>query len=162
MLYISFRIFSSRAEIITRTSLGTTLLLLWIVRTSWEHEEYNGKVYIILCFYVVRYRFAAVPTRFRKAEDPRLRPRASQKLFHNTILLAKDNLKFQTVLNVWFGNDQQEWQLLYRASKDGFSAAAFHTKCDGHSPTFTVILVSTGLTQDDVHITTERLSATTR
>lgn len=91
-----------------------------------------------------RYRFAAVPTRFRKAEDPRLRPRASQKLFHNTILLAKDSLKFQTVLNVWFGNDQQEWQLLYRASKDGFSAAAFHTKCDGHSPTFTVILGSNG------------------
>lgn len=46
------------------------------------------------------------------------------------------------MLNVWFGNEQQEWQLLYRASKDGFSAAAFHSKCDGHSPTFTVVLVS--------------------
>jgi len=46
------------------------------------------------------------------------------------------------VLNVWFGNEQQEWQLLYRASKDGFSAASFHTKCDGHSPTLTVVLVS--------------------
>ena len=46
------------------------------------------------------------------------------------------------MLNTWFGNEYQEWQLLYKASKDGFSAVAFHTKCDGHSPTFTVVLVS--------------------
>ena len=93
-------------------------------------------------FSLYRYRFAAVPGHFKRAEDPRLRPRASHKLFHNTSLLSKDRLKFQTVLNVWFGNEQQEWQLLYRASKDGFSAASFHTKCDGHSPTLTVVLVS--------------------
>lgn len=92
-----------------------------------------------------RYRFAAVPTHFRKAEDPRLRPRASQKLFHNTSLLSKECLKFQHTLNVWFGNEHQEWQMLYRASKDGFSAVAFHTKCDGHSPTITVVLVSNEL-----------------
>ena len=93
-------------------------------------------------FSFFRYRFAAVPGHFKRAEDPRLRPRASHKLFHNTSLLSKDCLKFQTVLNVWFGNEHQEWQLLYRASKDGFSAASFHTKCDGHSPTLTVVLVS--------------------
>ena len=83
-----------------------------------------------------------MPTHFRKAEDPRLRPRASQKLFHGSTLLTKDCLKFQNMLNTWFGNEYQEWQLLYKASKDGFSAVAFHTKCDGHSPTFTVVLVS--------------------
>ena len=97
---------------------------------------------IMSSFSFSRYRFAAVPGHFKRAEDPRLRPRASHKLFHNTSLLSKDHLKFQTVLNVWFGNEQQEWQLLYRASKDGFSAASFHTKCDGHSPTLTVVLVS--------------------
>ena len=97
---------------------------------------------IMSSFSFFRYRFAAVPGHFKRAEDPRLRPRASHKLFHNTSLLSKDRLKFQTVLNVWFENEQQEWQLLYRASKDGFSAASFHTKCDGHSPTLTVVLVS--------------------
>ena len=97
---------------------------------------------IMSSFFFFRYRFAAVPGHFKRAEDPRLRPRASHKLFHNTSLLSKDRLKFQTVLNVWFENEQQEWQLLYRASKDGFSAASFHTKCDGHSPTLTVVLVS--------------------
>ncbi|XP_029179236.2 uncharacterized protein LOC114977880 [Acropora millepora] len=91
-----------------------------------------------------RYRFAAVPTHFRKTEDPRLQPRASQKLFHNTILLSKDCLKFQSKLNAWLGNEHQEWHLLYRASRDGFSAAAFHEKCDGHSPTLTVVLGSNG------------------
>ena len=103
-------------------------------------EILNKKIMSSFSFF--RYRFAAVPGHFKRAEDPRLRPRASHKLFHNTSLLSKDRLKFQTVLNVWFGNEQQEWQLLYRASKDGFSAASFHTKCDGHSPTLTVVLVS--------------------
>ena len=92
--------------------------------------------------FLSRYRFAAVPTHFRKTEDPRLQPRASQKLFHNTILLSKDCLKFQSTLNAWLGNEHQEWHLLYRASRDGFSAAAFHEKCDGHSPTLTIVLVS--------------------
>ena len=103
-------------------------------------EILNKKIMSSFSFF--RYRFAAVPGHFKRAEDPRLRPRASHKLFHNTSLLSKDRLKFQTVLNVWFGNEQQEWQLLYRASKDGFSATSFHTKCDGHSPTLTVVLVS--------------------
>ena len=103
-------------------------------------EILNKKIMSSFSFF--RYRFAAVPGHFKRAEDPRLRPRASHKLFHNTSLLSKDRLKFQTVLNVWFGNEQQEWQLLYRASKDGFSAASFHTKCDSHSPTLTVVLVS--------------------
>jgi hypothetical protein len=29
--------------------------------------------------------------------------------------------------------------LLYRGSRDGFSAANFHTKCDGHSNTLTIV-----------------------
>ena len=113
--------------------------LLESLSTPWVDKKICGENDFFSFF---RYRFAAVPGHFKRAEDPRLRPRASHKLFHNTSLLSKDRLKFQTVLNVWFGNEQQEWQLLYRASKDGFSAASFHTKCDGHSPTLTVVLVS--------------------
>ena len=113
--------------------------LLESLSTPWVDKNFVSRM---IFFSFFRYRFAAVPGHFKRAEDPRLRPRASHKLFHNTSLLSKDRLKFQTVLNVWFGNEQQEWQLLYRASKDGFSAASFHTKCDGHSPTLTVVLVS--------------------
>ena len=31
------------------------------------------------------------------------------------------------------------WRLLYRATEDGFDAKDFHSRCDGHSPTLTII-----------------------
>jgi hypothetical protein len=34
------------------------------------------------------------------------------------------------------------WTLLYRGSRDGFKASDFHSKCDGPSPTVTVILTT--------------------
>ena len=90
-----------------------------------------------------RYRFAALPSRFGRtpSQDPRLRPRTQHKLFHGTSLLVKDRLKFQGLLNTWYGSEEQEWRLLFKASRDGFSAAAFHSNCDGHAPTFTLVQV---------------------
>lgn len=117
---------------------------LLLIDSSVYAEEVEPTGVVPMEVSLERYRFAAVPTHFRKAEDPRLRPRASQKLFHGTTLLTKDCLKFQNILNAWFGNEYQEWQLLYKASKEGFSAVAFHKKCDGHSPTFTVVLGTNG------------------
>jgi hypothetical protein len=38
----------------------------------------------------------------------------------------------------------KEWTLLYRGSRDGFRASNFHSKCDGHSNTVTVILTTKG------------------
>lgn len=35
--------------------------------------------------------------------------------------------------------NEAKWRLLYRASVDGFSAKNFHSKCDGHKPTLTLI-----------------------
>jgi hypothetical protein len=35
-----------------------------------------------------------------------------------------------------------KWTLLYRGSRDGFQGANFHSKCDGQSPTVTVILTT--------------------
>ena len=34
--------------------------------------------------------------------------------------------------------------LLYRGSKDGFKASDFHSKCDGHSNTITIVKVKNG------------------
>ena len=31
-----------------------------------------------------------------------------------------------------------EWRLLFRASRDGFAAEAFHAKCDNKGPTVTI------------------------
>lgn len=90
---------------------------------------------------VFRYRFAAVPTRFSASVDPRLIPRVSSKLYHGSTILGKNKIKLQKILNGWYGNENQEWQLLYKASKENFSATAFHKKCDGQSPTMTVVMV---------------------
>jgi hypothetical protein len=42
----------------------------------------------------------------------------------------------------WFHT--KRWDLLYRGSKDGFRAANFHQKCDGHANTVTVIQTAAG------------------
>jgi hypothetical protein len=36
---------------------------------------------------------------------------------------------------------KDKWTLLYRGTRDGFAAANFHSKCDGHSNTLTILKV---------------------
>jgi hypothetical protein len=33
----------------------------------------------------------------------------------------------------------KKWQLLWRGSRDGFGASDFHSRCDGHANTLTLI-----------------------
>jgi hypothetical protein len=40
--------------------------------------------------------------------------------------------------------ERKKWTLLYRGSRDGFGCSDFHSKCDGHSNTVTVILTTKG------------------
>jgi hypothetical protein len=37
---------------------------------------------------------------------------------------------------------KDKWTLLYRGSRDGFAASNFHSKCDGHPNTLTILKVS--------------------
>ena len=60
----------------------------------------------------------------------------TKTLFPNTKLLAPPE---QHQLNVWFGKPQQQWQLIYQASRDGYTGKSFHQHCDGRAPTVTVI-----------------------
>ena len=45
----------------------------------------------------------------------------------------------------WFGKDVN-FQLLYKASQDGWTAANFHTKCDNKGATITLIKSEFGKT----------------
>jgi hypothetical protein len=36
-------------------------------------------------------------------------------------------------------NLTDKWSLLYRATRDGFDPKDFHSKCDGKSPTLTIL-----------------------
>mmetsp|Transcript_24628 Transcript_24628/g.39712 ORF Transcript_24628/g.39712 Transcript_24628/m.39712 type:complete len:367 (-) Transcript_24628:143-1243(-) len=62
------------------------------------------------------------------------------KIFHpqGSIRVTKDERKY---LESWF----KVGDLLYKGSRDGFSAANFHSKCDNKGPTLTLVSVGEGL-----------------
>jgi len=47
-------------------------------------------------------------------------------------------------LNEFYGVPNQQWKLLYKATRDGFSASIFHQLCDDKGPTMTIIKSSGG------------------
>ena len=50
------------------------------------------------------------------------------------------NAEHRTTLKGWLPEAMVgEWRLLFQASRDGFAASAFHSKCDTKGPTFTVV-----------------------
>lgn len=59
-------------------------------------------------------------------------------LFRDSTLLNEDQVK---VLNDWMGIPGQNWDLIYRGSRDGFGSADFHRICD-NKPQILVLLQS--------------------
>ena len=57
-------------------------------------------------------------------------------LFIGGTLLTKED-QFQ--LSQLYGNDNQKWNLIYKATRDGFTIDDFHRCCDNQGPTMTVI-----------------------
>jgi hypothetical protein len=62
-------------------------------------------------------------------------------LYADTKILSYEQ---QEHLNKLYGSNNQQWQLIYRASRDGFTAKRFHQFCDGYGPTMTVIRSQNG------------------
>ena len=60
------------------------------------------------------------------------------KVFEETVILT--NEEHRRVMKSWLPEAMKgEWRLLFRASRDGFAASAFHSKCDNKGPTITVV-----------------------
>ena len=58
--------------------------------------------------------------------------------FAESIILT--NVEEQSVLRSWLPEAMAGgWRLLFRASRDGFAASVFHSKCDNKGPTVTVV-----------------------
>lgn len=51
---------------------------------------------------------------------------------------------YQTKLNNFYGKPAQKWELIYKATKDGFGAKDFHRCSDDKGPTMTIIQSQTG------------------
>ena len=66
-------------------------------------------------------------------------------LFYDFILSSILNKRqIKDLMNLCGFSDKEKWKLLYRASRDGFSAANFHSKCDGNQNTLTIIRSNLG------------------
>ena len=62
--------------------------------------------------------------------------RTAPKEFEESVILTNEG--HRRVLKTWLPI-KSEWRLLFRASRDGFAALAFHSKCDNKGPTVTVV-----------------------
>jgi len=54
---------------------------------------------------------------------------------NGTLLKHEQKMK----LNEFYGNRDQQWQLIYKASRDGFDTNTFHSRCDNKGPTMTIV-----------------------
>jgi len=60
----------------------------------------------------------------------------SEALVESKILINEEH---QSILKDWLSPLQGKWRLLFRASRDGFTAEIFHSKCDSQGPTVTIL-----------------------
>lgn len=101
------------------------------------------------------YRFAALSSKqqtaaaatasiFSDAALLRPRRRAHSRRFFARSRLLEGKPELEETLNAWFGQPNQRWHLLFRASEHAFSAAAFHAHCDGHGATYVLVTGSQG------------------
>lgn len=65
---------------------------------------------------------------------------AASDIEDSRLLRGEDKLD---LLLSWFGGSEIRLHLLYRATEDGFTANDFHSKCDNHGPTISLVESST-------------------
>ena len=63
-------------------------------------------------------------------------PKAPQNFEESVILTTEEH---RSVLSSWLPQQYGRWQLLMRASQDGFQVQTFHSKCDNKGPTVTIV-----------------------
>ena len=60
-----------------------------------------------------------------------------QECFEKSVILM--NEEHRSTLKAWLPPQDGKWKLLFRASQDGFTAQAFHGRCDNKGPTVTIV-----------------------
>ncbi|XP_055371995.1 uncharacterized protein LOC129605978 [Condylostylus longicornis] len=140
--------------------MGYVRLLLIDSQVFAEEVEPTGAVPMELS--LERYRYAALnsnkmgggtpippptvplPGGPLQENDKRLQPRLMMNMFPGSVILKKDKLHLQGVLNGWYGVPKQSWRLIFRASTHGFNATSFHRHCDGIFPCFVIAIGTHG------------------
>ena len=60
-----------------------------------------------------------------------------RECFEESVILM--NKEHRSTLTAWLPPQDGKWKLLFRASQDGFTAQAFHGRCDNKGPTVTIV-----------------------
>ncbi|XP_065581334.1 uncharacterized protein LOC136040871 [Artemia franciscana] len=133
----------SRMEVFLKGVINHVRLLLIDSQVFAEEVEPTGLVPIEVS--LERYRFAALPTKFRENPvESRLKPRTSTRFFPGSTILSQNKTTLQKTLNAWYGSPNQQWRMVYKAGVHGFSSEAFHKQCDGVSPTYVIVQGGSG------------------
>ena len=69
--------------------------------------------------------------------EPTVQGSKPVQAFEESVILTNEN--HRSVLKGWLPSQEGKWRLLFRASRDGFAVAAFHSKCDNKGPTVTIV-----------------------
>ncbi len=168
-LNIGGRYFETKIETLTKHSEGTRTYFKALFSRQWQLEkdpidesifiDRNGDSFAYILNYLrtgqliindsdstVR-RNLIIEAEFYKIEslvsllkmNDRKPPNHSleqRQFYSDTKILSSEH---QEHLNRLYGINDQRWQLIYRASRDGFTAEHFHKRCDDYGPTITVI-----------------------
>jgi hypothetical protein len=173
-LNVGGRYFETTIETLTKHSKGTTSYFKALFSRQWQLEKdpKDESIFIDrdgdLFNYILQYlrtdqliiddkdlrlqRNLTIEAEFYKIEIlissvkisntmPQNHNREQEKLYLDTKILSNEQQKH---LNKLYGKNNQRWQLLYRANRDGFTAKLFHKFCDGQGPTMTVIKSQNG------------------
>jgi len=65
-----------------------------------------------------------------------LKPKIPRHFEESVILTSEEH---RSMLKGWLTPMDGTWRLLFRASRDGFAAQTFHSKCDNKGPTVTIV-----------------------
>ena len=65
-----------------------------------------------------------------------LKPKTTRHFEESEILTNEEH---RSTLKGWLPPPDGKWRLLFRASRDGFAAQNFHSKCDNKGPTVTIV-----------------------
>ena len=72
-----------------------------------------------------------------RVSEPTVQARKPTKPFEESEILTNED--HRSVLKGWLPSQEGKWRLLFRASRDGFAVATFHSKCDNKGPTITIV-----------------------
>ncbi|UJR17818.1 hypothetical protein I4U23_004717 [Adineta vaga] len=84
---------------------------------------------------ILTYKIINCPTLDKPLMQSQLHQDDTKQYFSDTTLLTSEQ---EMILNEFYGTPNQQWKLLYKATRDGFKPKDFHRCCDKRGPTMTI------------------------